>query len=176
VIRLPIKPLSLHHRVHAGSSADAAAGGGAGASPAAALADRPLNTLTFKGDFSLNVAHEWVTDCLPEVPVRPAAGPDGLHTLTYGNAFIGSGLVVTYQRGELRFKSDLVSTLAILNEGVSALATARKVQLKIAFDIDPASMAHILGLLHPKLVYQVTPALSITPLPPTPAPSPALTP
>lgn len=53
VIRLRVKPLSLHQRVNELSAEEEL---------------RPRNTLRLTGSFSASLMHEWITYCLPEVP------------------------------------------------------------------------------------------------------------
>lgn len=50
-----IKPLSLHSRIHSFDP------------------NRPYNTLTLKGQFTLPEIHAWVVFCLPELPERTPA-------------------------------------------------------------------------------------------------------
>lgn len=51
-----IKPLSLHSRIHSFDP------------------NRPYNTLTLKGQFTLPEMHAWVVFCLPELPERTPSG------------------------------------------------------------------------------------------------------
>ena len=53
VVKLPVKPLSLHCR--AGAFRED-------------VMQRELNVLTLRGSFSVNVAHEWMRACVPEIP------------------------------------------------------------------------------------------------------------
>lgn len=56
VINFCIKPLSLHHRIHE-IAPDW-------------LSKRPLNSLVLQGNFAMQIAHDWLAMCLPEVPSR----------------------------------------------------------------------------------------------------------
>ena len=52
-VKFVAKPLSLHHRLNE------------------ELDDgRPMSSITFKGQFTLNMMHEWVQLCLPMIPPR----------------------------------------------------------------------------------------------------------
>ncbi|OQR97631.1 hypothetical protein ACHHYP_10175 [Achlya hypogyna] len=134
VVRQFIKPLSLHHRVNVVESAEVEAA--------------TMNTLHLTGDFSLVQVHEWVSYCLPEVPVRLQ---DDDIKMFYRNTFFGNVLVCEYRKGEALFSSASISTIAILKEVITKEATTRKVGLDIAFDIKPSTIPHLLGLLRPKL-------------------------
>ncbi|CAN0376939.1 unnamed protein product, partial [Ectocarpus sp. 8 AP-2014] len=55
VIHFSMKPLSLHHRVHALPRN---------------LQARPMNALVLRGNFTMQVIHDWLAMCLPDVPPR----------------------------------------------------------------------------------------------------------
>ncbi|KAJ8385177.1 hypothetical protein AAFF_G00192280 [Aldrovandia affinis] len=130
-----IKPLSLHQRTH---SVDQ---------------DRPMNTLTLVGQFSLAEIHSWVVFCLPEVPEKTPAGETV--TFYFQNTFLGTQLETTYSKGEGYFKSDNISTISILKDVLSKEATKRKINLNISYDINEESVSHTLKMIHPKLEYQL---------------------
>lgn len=75
-----IKPLSLHMRVHtfAGN-------------------DRPHNLLSLKGPFSHAEMHNWISNCIPEVPEKLQIVNDEKSILYFRNIFIGSELMCEYQ-------------------------------------------------------------------------------
>lgn len=56
VINFSMKPLSLHHRVH-------------NMEPER-LSGRPVNSLVLRGSFTMQVMHDWLAACLPDVPPR----------------------------------------------------------------------------------------------------------
>ncbi|KAJ8262423.1 hypothetical protein GJAV_G00166310 [Gymnothorax javanicus] len=130
-----IKPLSLHQRTH---SIDQ---------------DRPMNTLTLVGQFSLAEIHSWVVFCLPEVPEKTPPGETV--TFYFQNTFLGTQLETTYSKGEGHFKSDNISTISILKDVLSKEATKRKINLNISYDISEESVSHTLKMIHPKLEYQL---------------------
>ncbi|XP_036407572.1 Bardet-Biedl syndrome 7 protein [Megalops cyprinoides] len=130
-----IKPLSLHQRVH---SIDQ---------------DRPMNTLSLVGQFSLAEIHSWVVFCLPEVPEKTPAGETV--TFYFQNTFLGTQLETNYSKGEGHFKSDNISTISILKDVLSKEATKRKINLNISYDINEESVSHTLKMIHPKLEYQL---------------------
>jgi len=133
---LKIKPLSLHHRVSKIND------------------KRALNTITFSGRFAGRQMHEWISVCLPEVPNR-ADDDDGEVELFFRNAFLGSFLSCKYGDKEAVFKSDSISTIAILKEVITKLATERKIGIRTQFKINPDTVPAFLKLVHPKLEYQL---------------------
>eukprot|EP00753_Platysulcus_tardus_P008396 PLAT15951.1.p1 GENE.PLAT15951.1~~PLAT15951.1.p1 ORF type:complete len:726 (+),score=440.69 PLAT15951.1:25-2202(+) len=136
LLKLNVKPLGLHHRIYT-----------------PLREGTPLSVLRFSGSFSVNMAHEWVVHCLPEVP--PHVTGDDMELL-FVNSFVGTVLSCEYRRGEATFRSDSVTTLAILREAITKEAIARKVRVDMHHDIEPASVPHVLALLHPKLDYQLS--------------------
>ncbi|ETW03015.1 hypothetical protein H310_05450 [Aphanomyces invadans] len=133
-VKIVVKPLSLHHRVNVVDSKD--------------VDEAVMNSLYFTGAFSLVQVHEWVAFCLPDVPVRMQ---DDEGKLYFRNAFVGNVLVCEYRKGEARFLSSSVSTIAILKEVITKEATIRKVTLNMTFDIKNESTPAVLALLRPKL-------------------------
>lgn len=73
-----IKPLSLHMRIHSFS------------------ADRPHNQLTLKGVFSHAEIHNWISNCIPEVPEKLQIIPNEKSTLFFKNVLVGSELSCEY--------------------------------------------------------------------------------
>jgi len=135
VVKVPIKPLSLHHRLYSLENAD-----------------RAMNTLKLTGGFTLAQMHQWLSMCFPEVPGRVQ---ENICELTFRNAFLGSVVICTYQKGEAVFRSDSMSTIAIIKEVVTKEATARKVKISIQFDLKEETIPGYLNLIHPKLEAQI---------------------
>jgi len=132
-----IKPLSLHTRLQ---------------SPVAD-ADLPvLNTLTIRGSFSLAEVHSWVVTCLPEVPARLQADSA---SFVFRNTFLDTLLLTDYTKGEASFRSDSLTTLAIVKEVVTKEATARKIQIQISVDPKEESVTNLLRKVDPMLQYQL---------------------
>lgn len=75
----PIRPLSLHMRIHAFD------------------VDRPHNLLTLKGPFSHAEMHNWIANCIPEVPEKLQVGNDEKSLLYFRNVFVGSELMCEYR-------------------------------------------------------------------------------
>ena len=90
--------------------------------------------------------------CLPEVPAR-------LHqddaSFAFRNTFLGSILLCAYRKGDATFRSDSVTTLAIVKEVITKEATARKIQLQISVDPVAETVTNLLHKIDPMLTYQL---------------------
>uniref|UniRef100_A0A7S1C5K1 Bardet-Biedl syndrome 7 protein homolog n=1 Tax=Bicosoecida sp. CB-2014 TaxID=1486930 RepID=A0A7S1C5K1_9STRA len=135
IVRLQIKPLSLHHRLHGD------------------IDGRPMNRLRLAGAFTLGQMHEWVANCLPDVPSRVM---EDEVRMVFRNVFLGTQLSASYKKGEAVFLSDSISTIAILKEVITKAATARKVRVELSFEIKDETIPHFLRLIDPKLSYTLS--------------------
>jgi len=134
----PIKPLSLHTRLH--EVADESA--------------LPLmNRLKISGSFSLPEVHSWVVACLPEVPARLQ---EEEASFAFRNTFLDTLLLCTYRQGEATFRSDSLTTLAIVKEVVTKEATARKMQIQVAVDTKEETVPTLLRKIDPMMRYQLS--------------------
>merc|ERR1712150_238107 len=115
---------------------------------------RALNTIVFSGKFTGRQMHEWISVCLPEVPNR-GDDEEGEVQLFFRNAFLTSFLSCKYGNKKAEFKSDSISTIAILKEVITKLATERKIGVRTQFKINPDTVPAFLKLVHPKLEYQL---------------------
>lgn len=73
-----IKALSLHMRVHAFD------------------VTRPHSQLTLKGTFSHAEVHNWLSNCIPEVPEKLQTVQNEKSVLYFRNVFIGTELMCEY--------------------------------------------------------------------------------
>lgn len=73
-----IKPLSLHMRVHSFNM------------------ERPHNQLILKGVFSHAEIHNWISNCIPEVPEKLPINPNEKNILYFKNVLVGSELMCEY--------------------------------------------------------------------------------
>lgn len=73
-----IKPLSLHMRIHSVDN------------------ERPQNQLILKGYFSHAEAHNWISNCIPEVPEKLQIVNNEKSVLYFRNIFVGSELICEY--------------------------------------------------------------------------------
>lgn len=74
----PIKPLSLHMRVYSFNTT------------------RPHNQLTLKGAFSHAEIHNWISNCIPEVPDKLQIIQGEKSILYFKNVFIETELMCEY--------------------------------------------------------------------------------
>ena len=79
LLKFNVKPLSLHNRLNAVQED---------------TIPEELSTLQITGEFSLNQVHEWVSLCLPEVPIK--LQEDDV-TLYYRNTYVDSMLICKYR-------------------------------------------------------------------------------
>lgn len=73
-----IKPLSLHMRTHSFNF------------------ERPHNQLTLKGVFSNAEIHNWIFNCIPEVPEKLQSIPNERNILYFKNVSVDSELLCDY--------------------------------------------------------------------------------
>ena len=132
-----IKPLSLHTRLQHDVPEEQL--------PA-------LNVLRISGSFTLAEVHSWVISCMPEVPARLQAEEARFQ---FRNTFLGSLLLCEYRKGDATFRSDSVTSLAIVKEVVTKEATARKIQIQINVEIKDETVSDLLRRLDPMLQYQL---------------------
>lgn len=74
----PIRPLSLHVRTHTFDET------------------RPLNMLTLRGSFSHAEIHNWIKNCVPEVPDKLQVTSGERSVLYFKNVFSGTSLTCEY--------------------------------------------------------------------------------
>lgn len=135
VVNFPIKPLSLHSKVHELTEEEAG---------------RVKSRLRFTGEAKLAVIHEWVQMVLPEVPPKLSENDDQCR-LFFRNSFTGAASVVEYRRNEVIIDSDSVSVIAIAKETFSKMATNRRVQLEEHVVAKQESVLTFLDLIKDKL-------------------------
>eukprot|EP00164_Ancoracysta_twista_P005357 GFYU01007326.1.p1 GENE.GFYU01007326.1~~GFYU01007326.1.p1 ORF type:complete len:720 (+),score=217.69 GFYU01007326.1:110-2269(+) len=133
----PIRPLSLHQRVTSIDDLD----------------NRPLNEIRLSGQFHIGEMHAWVGQCLPGIP--PKVQADDMQ-MFFKSTFLGTVLSCQYKKNEGVFRSDSITTIAIMKEVITKAATASKKQLQIKFDIKEESIPHYLQIIHPLITYQLT--------------------
>jgi len=155
-----IKPLCLHRRVNAMSSAAAGAGarGEDEASTAAeedagAAAAAPVNELVVRGDFTLDDAHHWCVVCLNEIPTRTPTGVEHA-TYEFENVLLKTTLKIVIGDGEMTCVSDNVSPLALLKDLIGKEATENQLRVNFSFNLSDASVAHFCDRAHPLIEYQ----------------------
>lgn len=58
--------------------------------------ERPQNQLILKGYFSHAEAHNWISNCIPEVPEKLQIVNNEKSVLYFRNIFVGSELICEY--------------------------------------------------------------------------------
>ncbi|OQR68893.1 Bardet-Biedl syndrome 7 protein-like [Tropilaelaps mercedesae] len=135
LLKYHIKPLSLHRRTNKQDL------------------ERPLNTLTLRGNFSLAEMHSWIAAALPEVPAKAVSDAD--MTLNFVSTFLDTVLYAQYRRSEAIFRSDNLSTISILKDALTNEGTKRKILLDISCDVNEDSIKQTLKMIYPKLEEQL---------------------
>ncbi|XP_024081232.1 Bardet-Biedl syndrome 7 protein homolog [Cimex lectularius] len=110
---------------------------------------RPCNTLTLKGGFSMAEMHNWISKCLPEMSEKIPTQDNMMYN--YISSFTGAIIQCTYMKGEAEFKSDDITTIAILKDFLTKEATMKKIEIELSFVINDESTKHCLSLIFPKL-------------------------
>ncbi|XP_066154272.1 Bardet-Biedl syndrome 7 protein homolog isoform X2 [Euwallacea fornicatus] len=134
LLQFDIKALSLHYRVNEYSDLN-----------------RPFSVIKFKGTFSLAEIHNWISQCLPEVPGRPQMS-EQCFELFFQSSLLDSILICTYKKSEAEFRSDNLTTLCVLKEVLSVEATNKKTKIDISLVINDQCIDHILKMVEPKLL------------------------
>nr|CCA22840.1 conserved hypothetical protein [Albugo laibachii Nc14] len=126
-----IKPLSLHQRVIQAHDIDM---------------HRAINTMKMSGNFTLIQVHEWISQCLPDVPVR---FQDEKMSLLYKHVLLGSILICRYKKDEAFFASPSASTIAILKGFLAQEAALRKIDVNVLVDVKKESTNIMLDYFRP---------------------------
>ncbi|TKR78108.1 hypothetical protein L596_018968 [Steinernema carpocapsae] len=130
----PVKPLSLHERVHNFDES------------------RPLNSLTVTGSFTMGETHGWLNMCLSEIPQRPPT--DDVVTFNFASTYNGgTQLQATYGKGRAVYRSDNLSTIAIIKDLISKEATKKQIKINVNIEVNDDSIIHCLKIFHPKMEY-----------------------
>lgn len=109
--KFPIKPLSLHVRIHKLDPS------------------LPLNVFTLKGGFSFAEMHNWIHLSLPEVPEK--LPPTDACEFYFENVILGTMLKCEYQKGQAKFYSDNVTTIAILMDVLTKEMTKKRIKIEM---------------------------------------------
>ncbi len=97
--------------------------------------------------------HQWATQVLPDVPPRLATE---VGVFSFRSTFLDTELACEYRRGAAVFKSDNISTIAIVKEVLSREATHSQAQINITLDVQDSCVNTLLMQLKPKLDHHFT--------------------
>ena len=129
----PIKPLSLHKRSYT------------------TIESQFLNSLTISGSFSLNEAHTWLQNCIPEIPDKITSTSNSQINYNLVSTFTQTCLIASCAKGMMSFKSDNVSTISIIKDFVTREATKKSTPIELNFELSDSSVGYTLKKLYPKL-------------------------
>jgi hypothetical protein len=94
------------------------------------------------------VVHEWLQEIMAEVPPHLEENATDLRLL-FRNSFTGAVAVVHLMKDEITFESQSASAVAIFKEGLTSLATKRRITVQEKLDITDVSVFEYLQLLRP---------------------------
>lgn len=89
-----------------------------------------MNTLTIKGNFSQGEMHSWIRNCLPEVPERVDFNDENI--IAFKNVLVDTVLICKYSKGEAEFKSENISTIAIMKDCITKEATTKHIKIELS--------------------------------------------
>ncbi|XP_064291979.1 Bardet-Biedl syndrome 7 protein-like isoform X2 [Plodia interpunctella] len=93
--------------------------------------ERSWCELRVSGSFSVAEITSWLTDALPSELPRPSNNV----AFSRSHTLLKTVLIARYQRGLAVFKSDNVSTIAILKDIMSNCSVEKNIRVEISFDV-----------------------------------------
>ena len=149
LIRLSLKPLSMHVKVHDWSSEEA-------------LAPRCRLKLTSKA-LSTTLISDWVQSLFPDVPPRIEESSSAnsssseysqMITLKFKQCFTNAVTFCGFQKNEIIIESQNPCVIAIARETLTNLANYRRIQLEESFEASNETIYKFLALFWTKLEHQ----------------------
>eukprot|EP00898_Chlorokybus_atmophyticus_P008323 jgi/Chlat1/8492/Chrsp80S00652 len=113
---------------------------------------RPMSELRITGAFSHSEMHAWIANCLPDIPGRAPA--DDSSEYMFVSTMLGTALICQNRQGSAVFKSENVTTLAVVKEIITKEADARKVRINATVTVDDNTLACAVDLLDKTLSQQ----------------------
>lgn len=150
-IKFALKPLSLHSRINFLAEEERR---------------RPKHRLQFTGTtMTLPTISTWLQALLPDVPHKLVddedSGTGGGGRLYFRNVFTMAVAAVEFRARELVFECECASTVAIVKENITRLATYHRVNIAESLDLKDEAIESFLGLLRDKLSHQISLAKSM---------------
>ncbi|CAH2063202.1 unnamed protein product, partial [Iphiclides podalirius] len=99
--------------------------------------DRVWSELRVTGGFSVAEMTSWLSEALPGEMPRPAASIE----FARSHYLLKTILICSYQRGTATFKSDNISTIAILKDVLSNCSVKRSIRVDISCEVPQVSCA-----------------------------------
>ncbi|VDM73089.1 unnamed protein product, partial [Strongylus vulgaris] len=87
--------------------------------------------MSLSGSFSLAEAHSWLSLIVPGVPSKPPS-TDTVTVNYQSTSPAGTQLQTIYSKGMISFRSDSVSTIAVIREIISEETTNRQIKVQIS--------------------------------------------
>lgn len=139
ILKFPLKPLSLHSRVNSNTvSADEL--------------DRPMMKLRFSGNsLQMHMIVAWIQTIFTDVPQKLLGEDSDMRVnevkLFYRNVFTHAIAIVEFRAKELRFECESASTIAIIKENITRLATYHRVNIDESVDVNDDTIESFLTLV-----------------------------
>lgn len=137
MLKFPLKPLSLHSRVNANAISQSEL-------------KRPMMTLRFSGNtMQMQMIVSWIQTIFTDVPQKLLGEDDDVHEvkLYYRNVFTQAIAIVNFRPKELHFECESASTIAIIKENITRLATYNRVKVDESVDVNDATIESFLTLV-----------------------------
>ncbi|XP_060800822.1 Bardet-Biedl syndrome 7 protein-like [Amyelois transitella] len=93
--------------------------------------ERSWCQLRVSGSFSVAEMTSWLTDALPSDLPRPSTNV----AFARSHTLLNTMLIARYQRGTAVFKSDNISTIAIMKDIISNCSVQKSIRVEISFDV-----------------------------------------
>eukprot|EP01084_Bolivina_argentea_P008243 15434_1 len=117
------------------------------------FSERPMNTFEMNGEWTVREFNSWLSKCIPDVSLNIFHNEISI-SLSWQSIFVGDYVTVNFKNGSAIFKSDSVTTIAILQELLTKLAIKNNVTItNVNINIDSNSIIHFFNLIQPKLEY-----------------------
>ncbi|CDW85212.1 bardet-biedl syndrome 7 protein [Stylonychia lemnae] len=140
---VPLRPLNLHEKIDAVDEN--------------LKSELPLSQISINGKFSLTDAHNWISNCLPDVPPNVSSDEqDQVHTLYFKSTFVGTFLFIELQKAKIIVESDNISVITIIKDQLTSEASVKKIAIDIESQINDKSIFRTIELLHPLIQEQYT--------------------
>ena len=140
LVKLQLKPLSLHTRVH---------------EPVSEQAPSQCSSISFSGSASIQQSLEWVSQLFPEVP-QTLEDNVKEESFRFINCFTKAITTCTISNDQIIVASESFSTLSIVKDTISGNAIQRRLRLQEQLTIKEETASLFLMKLWPQLTHQLS--------------------
>merc|ERR1711871_170257 len=140
LVKLQLKPLSLHTRVH---------------EPTSKQGPSQCSLRSFSGSTSIHQSLEWASQLFPEVPQRLDDNVEE-ETLRFMNCFTKAVTTCVVSKDQLIVESESFSTLCIVKDTISGHAIQRRLRLQEQITIKEETASLFLMKIWPQLTHQLS--------------------